>query len=72
MRLKVLAPTVVGETVLVPLVGSVPLQAPLAVQELALFTDQVRVALWPETMEIGWTVSDTAGVGGGGALLPPP
>src|SRR5689334_18230984 len=57
---------------MLPLVGSLPLQAPLAVQEVAFIADQVSVALWPATIVVGCTLRVIAGVGGGGALPPPP
>ena len=68
----VLSPTVPGVTTMVPVVGSVPLQAPLPVHDAALLADQVRVALWPATMLVGCTLKVMAGVGGGGAMLLPP
>ena len=49
---------------MVPLVAGVPLQAPLAVQLVALVDDQVRVALAPWTMLVGATVIVTAGCAG--------
>jgi hypothetical protein len=73
LRVKVLAPAVVGVTSMLPLVGSLPLQAPVAVQELEFAADQVSVALWPATMVVGCTASEIAGAGAGeDMLLPPP
>jgi hypothetical protein len=43
----------VGDSLCVPLVVSVPVQPPLAVQEVALVLDQVRVALLPDVMVVG-------------------
>jgi hypothetical protein len=57
---------------MLPLVGSLPLQAPLAVHELALVLDQVRVALCPATIVVGSTPRVIVGVGGGIEELPPP
>jgi len=57
---------------MVPLVGSLPLQAPLAVHEVALLVDQVSVALCPATMVVGCTPSVIVGVGGGIEEPPPP
>lgn len=47
-----------------PLVGLVPFQPPLDVQEVALMDDQVRVELAPATMLVGLAESDTLGAGG--------
>ncbi|MBS0393071.1 MAG: hypothetical protein JSR54_00525 [Proteobacteria bacterium] len=63
-------PAVVGVTVVEPLAGSEPVQAPLAVQLAVLSDDQVSVALCPATTVDGWIVSVSGG-GGGGAELPP-
>jgi hypothetical protein len=54
---------VVGETVEVPLVASLPLQAPLAVHEVALVDDQVRLALEPTVIDVGDTAIVTVGAG---------
>lgn len=51
----------VGVTLWVPLVALLPVQPPLAVQEVALVEDQVRVALWPETMLVGEAEKETVG-----------
>ena len=48
----------------VPWVGFVPLQAPEAVQELALVEVQVSVALWPTEMSVGLALRFTVGIGG--------
>ncbi len=53
-----------GFTAKVPLVASVPLHAPLAVQEVALVDDQVSVALLPSVIEVGLTASVTVGAAG--------
>jgi len=57
---------------MLPLVGSLPLQAPLAVHEVALLVDQVTVALCPATMVVGCTASVMVGAGGGIEEPPPP
>ena len=55
-------PTALGETVLLPLVGKVPLQSSLAVQLLALSEDHVSVTEPPaDTMLV-----DAASVGAPG------
>jgi hypothetical protein len=54
-------PAAVGVTVSVPLVGCVPLQAPLAVQDVAFVEDQVSVALCPSASEAGLIESVTLG-----------
>ena len=53
----------VGVTVVVPLTASLPVQAPLAVHDVALLDDQVRLALWPTVIEVGVTVIVTVGAG---------
>ena len=45
-------PAALGVTSKVPLVFWVPLQAPLAAQEVAFVEDQVSVALWPSAIEV--------------------
>lgn len=50
-----------------PLVASVPVQPPLAVHEVALVLDQVRVELLPDAMIIG--LADRVTVGAGGAAV---
>lgn len=71
-------PDVVGVTAWVPVAVSLPLQAPLAVQEAAWVLDHVSVADWPAVIEVGLTDRVTVGVGAGagaaGAVypLPPP
>ena len=62
-------PAALGVTFKVPLVFWVPLQAPLAVQEVAFIDDQVSVALWPSAIEVGSTERVTVGAGGGGAAF---
>ena len=57
---------------MLPLVDSLPLQAPLAVHEVALLLDQVSIALCPATMVEGCTASEIEGVGGGIEELPLP
>jgi hypothetical protein len=46
-----------------PLVGSLPLQAPEAMQEAAFVEDQARVALLPLAIVLGLAESVTVGVG---------
>jgi hypothetical protein len=59
-------PAELGVTCKVPLVFWVPLQAPLAVQDVAFVDDQVSMALWPSAIEVGSTERVTVGAGGGG------
>ena len=56
-------PPAVGFSLSVPLVACVPLQAPLAVQEVALVDDHVKVALCPAPMVVGATAMVTVGAG---------
>jgi hypothetical protein len=58
----------VGDSVAVPLVDWLPLQEPLAVQEVALVEDQVRVELLPTVM-LAW-LAEIATVGFGWPLPP--
>ena len=44
-----------------PLIASVPVQAPLAVQEVALLEDQVSVAHCPSVILVGAAVIVTVG-----------
>jgi hypothetical protein len=61
----------------VPLVASAPLQAPLAVQEVAFVLDHVRIEVLPEAIVAG--LAESAAVGAGatvtvaltGAVVPP-
>jgi len=62
-------PAAVGVTVIVPPVGSAPLHAPLAMQEVAPVDDQVMVVLWPSAIEVLLSASCTVGAI---ALMPPP
>jgi len=48
----------------VPLVASVPVQPPPAVQEVAFVLDQVRVELLPEAIVVSLAVSVTVGATG--------
>jgi len=59
-------PAAPGVTDCVPLVASVPLQAPLAVHEVASVDDQVSVALLPSAMLVGLT--EIMAVGATGAV----
>ena len=67
----------VGLTLCVPLVASVPVQPPPVVQEIAFVLDQVRVELLPEAIVIGLAVNVTVGAGAivtvalAGAVVPP-
>ena len=54
-------PAAVGVTVSVPLVAWVPLQAPLAVQDVAFVEDQVSVALCPSVIDVGLIERVTVG-----------
>jgi hypothetical protein len=57
--------------------ASVPVQPPLAVQEVAFVLDQVRVELLPEAIVVGLAVSVAVGAGAivtmalAGAVVPP-
>jgi hypothetical protein len=68
LRLYAAVPAALGVTLKVPLVFWVPLQAPLAVQEVAFVDDQLSVALWPSAIEVGSTEKVTVGAGGGAAF----
>jgi hypothetical protein len=56
-------PGAVGLSVIVPLVACVPLQAPLAVQRVALVEVQLKSALAPDWMAVGLRLSVTVGTG---------
>lgn len=58
-----LLPAAVGLSLAEPLVFCAPVQAPLAVHEVASLEDQVSVALWPSVMVVGATVIVTVGGG---------
>jgi hypothetical protein len=68
---------VVGLTLSVPLVASVPVQPPLAVQEVAFVLDQVNIELAPDAMVVGFADRVAVGIGAivtvalAGALVPP-
>jgi hypothetical protein len=66
-------PVVVGVTASVPLVGSTPVQAPLAEQLAALVLDHMRLAPVPNVTLVGETdkvaVGAAGGGGGGGAVI---
>jgi hypothetical protein len=47
----------------VPLVVSVPVQPPPAVQDVAFVLDQVRVELLPDEIDVGLADSVTVGAG---------
>ena len=57
-------PVATGVTPCIPLTASVPLQAPLAVQLVALAEDQLRVELLPRTRLAGLAAMVTVGNGG--------
>lgn len=59
-----LLPLAVGVSLCEPLVACVPVQAPLAVQEVALVDDQFNVALWPTAIAVGLTERVTVGAAG--------
>ena len=59
----------VGETECEPVVGWLPLQALLAVHELASVLVQDRVLLLPETRDDGEALRLTVGAGGGGVTV---
>jgi hypothetical protein len=67
----------VGLTLCVPLMASVPVQPPPAVQEVAFVLDQVRVELLPEAIVVGLAVSVAVGADAivtlalTGAVVPP-
>jgi len=48
-----------------PLIAWLPDQLPDAVQEVALVADQLKVELFPLTMELGLAVKLTVGAGAG-------
>ena len=52
-----------GKTLSVPLAATVPAQPPLAVQEVALVLDQVRIEELPETIAVG--LAERVAVGAG-------
>jgi hypothetical protein len=62
-------PAAVGVSLAVPDTGSVPLQAPLAVQALALVDDQVSAAAAPTVTEVGLTVMVTVGAGAAATVV---
>jgi hypothetical protein len=68
----------VGETLCVPLVASVPVQPPLAMQEVAFVLDHINIKLLPEAMFVGLAVSVAVGTAAvtvtvalEGVLVPP-
>ena len=65
-------PAVVGVTAWEPIVAWLPLQAPLAVQEVALLLDHISVADWPAVIEVGLTDRVTVGIGADGVVDPLP
>src|SRR5215472_7875554 len=69
VRVYMLAPAVVGETIDWPLVAALLLQ--LAVQEVALLADHESLALWPATMVVGCTLREIVGFTAGD-MEPPP
>lgn len=56
----------VGETLCVPLVASVPVQPPLPTQEDAFLLDQVSVVVVPAGMVVWLAVKVTVGATGAG------
>jgi hypothetical protein len=65
-------PDVVGVTAWEPVAAWLPLQAPLAVQEVAWVLDHISVADWPAVIEVGLTDMVTVGFGADGAVDPLP
>jgi hypothetical protein len=67
----------VGLTLFVPLVVSVPVHPSLAAQDVALVLDHVNVELTPDAIVVGFAVSVAVGVGAtvtvapAGVLVPP-
>jgi len=59
------SPAATGVTVTEPEVALAPLQAPPAVQLVALAEDQLRVVVWAVVMLAGANARLTVGVGGG-------
>jgi hypothetical protein len=57
----------VGLTLFVPLVASVPVQPPLAVQEVAFVLDQVNIELLPDAMVVGFATK--LAIDGAGAVV---
>jgi hypothetical protein len=57
----------VGLTLFVPLVASVPVQPPLAVQEVAFVLDHVNIELAPDAMVVG--LADRVRVGAGAGAV---
>jgi hypothetical protein len=58
-----LAEAVSPDWVVEPLVGSLPLHAPEALQEVALVEDQVNVELPPLAIVLGFALRETVGAG---------
>ena len=58
-----------GDTLLVPLAASVPVQPPLAVHEEAFVLDQVSDVEPPDEIEAAPTFNVAVGAGGGDAAL---
>jgi hypothetical protein len=61
----------VGITAWEPIADWLPLQAPLAAQEVAWVLDHVNVADWPAVIEVGLTEMLTVGAGEAADPLPP-
>ncbi len=59
----------VGFTARLPLVLSLPVHAPLAVQAVALVEDQISVALPPSVIEVGLTASVKVGAAAAGVTV---
>jgi hypothetical protein len=53
----------VGLTLFVPLMASVPVQPPLAVQEVAFVLDHVNIELLPDAIVVGFADRVTVGIG---------
>jgi hypothetical protein len=58
---------VLGDTACVPEIVWLPLQEPVALQEVALVEVQLRVVVWPAVMLVGEELIDTVGMFGDAA-----
>ena len=74
VNVKTSEPAAVPETVIVPLAGCVPLQAPLALQLVPLVADHMSVEGCPATTVVGlkFIVSEAGVIAPDGAWYPPP
>ena len=78
VKMKTCEPVFNGPVLCVPVVARVPLQAPLAVHDVASVLDQLNVDESPATSELGFGASETVGAavdggeGGDDSTLSPP